>query len=191
MNYLAHGFLSGDSDSVLVGNFIGDFVKGRQLENYSPEIAKGILLHRKIDEYTDSHPVVTRSRNRIRKNYRHYTGVVIDIFYDHLLAINWGDYHNIPLENFCKHVYDVIIKHFGILPGRAKEMIPWMVKHDWLFNYSTLEGIDRSLKGLSRRTTFTSGMENAIIDLKYHYKNFTDDFREFFPDLIHYTKDVG
>lgn len=188
MNFLAHGYLSGDSDPVLVGNFIGDFVKGRQIDNFSPEIASGIILHRKIDEYTDSHPVVIRSRDRIRKKYRHYTGVVIDVFYDHLLAVNWKDYHDQPLDIFCKRIYDVIYRHFDILPGRAQEMIPWMVKYNWLLNYSTFEGIDRSLKGLSRRTAFKSGMENAVTDLREHFDNFNNDFSEFFPDLIQFTR---
>ena len=188
MNFLAHGYLSGDSDPVLVGNFIGDFVKGKQFDNFSPEIARGIILHRKIDEYTDSHPVATRSRDRIRKKYRHYTGVIIDVFYDHLLAVNWKCYHDQPLETFCKHVYEVIYRHYETLPVRAQQMIPWMVKNNWLLNYATFEGIDRSLKGLSRRTAFESGMENAIIDLKEHLDHFADDFAEFFPDLIRFVK---
>ena len=188
MNFLAHGYLSGDSESVLVGNFIGDFVKGKQMDNYSPEIATGIILHRKIDEYTDSHPVVSRSRNRIRKNYRHYTGVIIDIFYDHMLAVNWKNYHHQSLETFCKHVYKVINNHYDILPRRAREMIPWMVKYNWLLNYATIEGIDSSLKGLSKRTAFKSGMENAVNDLREHYEKLAGDFSEFFPDLVQFVK---
>ena len=188
MNFLAHGYLSGDSESVLVGNFIGDFVKGKRMENYGAEIANGIILHRKIDEYTDSHPVVLRSRNRIRKNYRHYTGVIIDIFYDHMLAVNWNTYHSQPLAEFCEHVYDIIYNHYDLLPPGAREMIPWMVKYNWLLNYATFEGIDRSLKGLSRRTSFESGMENAVLDLRKHYNGFADDFSHFFPDLVRYVK---
>lgn len=191
MNFLAHGYLSGDSESVLVGNFIGDFVKGKRMDNYSPEIASGILLHRKIDEYTDSHPVVFRSRNRIRSNYRHYTGVVIDIFYDHLLAVNWKNYHYQPLATFCKHIYDVVYSHYDILPRRAQEMIPWMVKYNWLLNYATFEGIDRALKGLSKRTAFKSGMENGVTDLREHYEFFAKDFSEFFPDLVQFVKNCS
>ncbi len=190
MNFLAHGFLSGSSDPVLVGNFIGDFVKGRQIEKFDPEIAKGITLHRKIDEYTDLHPVVIRSKNRIRDKYRHYTGVIVDIFYDHFLAINWNTYSTEPLNSFCKHMYEVLFNYIDVLPSDAKQMLPWMVKNNWLLNYASLEGIDRSLKGMSRRTNFNSGMENAIIDLKENYSGFNEDFTEFFPNLIRYAESI-
>ncbi len=188
MNFLAHGFLSGASDPVMVGNFIGDFVKGRQIENFEPEIARGIQLHRKIDEYTDLHPVVIRSKNRIRDKYRHYTGVIVDIYYDHMLATTWNTYSKEPLNSFCSHMYDVIYKYFDVLPSDARQMLPWMIKYNWLLNYATLEGIDRSLKGLSRRTSFESGMENAIGDLKGNYEGFLLDFKEFFPQLISYAE---
>ena len=187
MNFLAYGFLSGKSAPMLVGNFMGDFVKGNQFDRYPPEIAEGIILHRKIDEFTDTHPVVSRSKNRIRDKYRHYAGVIIDIFYDHFLACNWQHYSNEPLEEFCQYMYGIIKDYNEILPEEARQMIPWMVNHNWLLNYATIEGIDRSLKGLSRRTTFDSGMENAADDLKDNYGDLELDFKEFFPDLIEYT----
>ena len=190
MNFLAHGFLSRGSDLLLVGNFIGDFVKGKQMNNYDPEIIRGIQLHRKIDEFTDSHPVVIRSKNRIRPVYGHYTGVIIDLFYDHFLANGWNSWCDEPLASFCSRVYNIILAQVDILPEEARRMIPWMVEHNWLLSYSTIEGIDRSLKGLSRRTPFKSGMENAAEDLRTLYSGFSEDFNEFFPELIRFVETV-
>ncbi|HLF36224.1 MAG TPA: ACP phosphodiesterase [Cyclobacteriaceae bacterium] len=189
MNFLAHGYLSRHSESLLLGNFIGDFVKGRNMDHFAPEIVRGIRMHRNIDEFTDSHPVFIRSKNRIREKYRHYTGVIIDVFYDHFLAANWKDYNTEEdLPAFCDKLYNIISVHYDMLPDAAKEIIPWMKKYNWLLNYATIEGIDRSLKGMSRRTPFKSGMEYASGDLRIFYREFSEDFNEFFPDLMSHTR---
>ena len=189
MNFLAHAFLARESEKLLVGNFIGDFVKGNQYEKYHPDIVEGILLHRKIDEFTDNHPVFKRSRKRIRDKYRHYSGVIIDLFYDHFLAKNWDDYANNPLEDFADQVYRTMQNHLDTIPTRAKNMLPSMIKYNWLVNYATLEGIDQSLKGVSRRTNHVSGMENASNELLLNYREFDRDFSEFFPEIMAFTED--
>ncbi|MFN2128076.1 MAG: ACP phosphodiesterase [Anaerolineales bacterium] len=186
MNFLAHAYLAPPSVPLTLGNFIGDFVKGRRINLYSPEITEGIVMHRKIDTFTDSHPVFKQSCCRIRRKYNHYSGVIIDLFYDHFLARNWIDYSQIPLNHFTKGVYDIIQDHEHLIPDRARYILPYMVKSDWLLNYATIEGIDRSLKGLSRRTSFQSGMEHASQELIKHYDNLHDDFRIFFPDIINF-----
>lgn len=189
MNFLAHAFLARKSERLLVGNFIGDFVKGNQYEQYHPGIIAGILLHRKIDEFTDNHPVFKRSRKRIRDKYRHYSGVIIDLFYDHFLAKNWNAYANASLEDFADQVYKTMQNHFDMIPVRAKNMLPYMIKYNWLVNYATIEGIDQSLKGISRRTNHVSGMENASHDLLLNYSEFERDFSEFFPEIMAFTED--
>src|SRR5258708_857949 len=102
MNFLAHVYLSGDHSKVLVGNFIGDFVKGKYLrDRYEPEIAKGIELHRAIDYFTDLHPIVRQSKNRLRPKYNHYSGIIVDIFYDHFLAANWNQDSEVTLPEYA------------------------------------------------------------------------------------------
>jgi acyl carrier protein phosphodiesterase len=184
MNFLAHAFLAHPSIPLTIGNFIGDFVKGKQLELYNPEISKGIIMHREIDTFTDNHPYFKQSRNRIRDKYSHYSGVIIDLFYDHFLAKNWMAYSDISLNRFTLNLYDIILEHERIIPEKARYMLPYMVKTNWLLNYATIEGIDRSLKGLSRRTNFRSGMENASHELVNHYPELEDDFSKFFPEII-------
>lgn len=191
MNFLAHSYLSSYSVPLTVGNFIADFVKGNQINQYQDHIAKGINLHRNIDNYTDSHPVFKRSCRRLRQKYRHYSGVIIDLYYDHFLASKWDEFSDVTLEKFAAWIYKTMYDHFEIIPEQAKLMLPHMVRHNWLVNYASIEGIDLSLKGLSRRTRHESGMEDAAGDLIRHYNHFEYDFMEFFPQIIDYIRDKG
>lgn len=184
MNFLAHLYLSGDNHKIMLGNFIGDFVKGRNaLEQFDPEIIRGIVLHRAIDEFTDSHPIVTVSKNRLRPKYRHYSGVIVDVFYDHFLARNWDTYHPELLPDFADKAYCVIQSHDPILPKEVKFMMPYMIKGNWLVNYARTEGIHRALSGMARRTPYESKMEQSVEDLKKNYAEFSQEFASFFPVL--------
>jgi acyl carrier protein phosphodiesterase len=189
MNFLAHAYLSGDDEKILVGNFIGDFVKGRQdVQRFEHGIARGISLHRSIDEFTDRHPVVGNTKKKLRGKYRHYAGVVADVFYDHYLAVNWKTYHHRPLEEFADSVYSTIKKHDDILPTGVRYMLPYMVQGNWLVSYSRIDGIHRALSGMARRTSFESHMELAADDLRQHYDEFHAHFQEFFPELKVYCE---
>jgi acyl carrier protein phosphodiesterase len=188
MNFLAHIYLSGNDENLMLGNFIADMVKGRQIERYKPEVVKGITLHRKIDEYTDSHFYVARSKNRIRDKYRHYSGVVVDMFYDHFLARNWQTYSSEPIDIFVQSAYNVLLKNYIMLPKRAKFILPIMIGSNWLVNYADLRSLKRHMEGLARRTPYNSGMENAVEDLILHYDEFEQDFSDFFPELTGFVK---
>lgn len=183
MNFLAHLHLSDDKPLIMVGNFIGDWVKGRAAAQvYEREVQVGISLHRTIDDFTDRHPVVKRSKKRLFGNYRHYSGVIVDVFYDHFLAAGWSQYRGEPLDNFAARCYD-ILHAYHMLPEDVKRMLPYMINGNWLLNYSKVEGVHRALSGMASRTPFKSGMENASNDLVEHYQEFSSDFAEFFPEL--------
>jgi acyl carrier protein phosphodiesterase len=185
MNFLAHIYLSGNDPQLMVGNFIGDFVKGKNaLEKFDTRIIQGIELHRSIDAFTDKHPTVSRSKDRLREKYRHYSGVIVDVFYDHFLAHNWTRYHPRPLSEFSLEVYKIIEDYHPILPLEVKNMLPYMKRGNWLLSYSLIEGIHKSLSGMASRTTFVSKMEEASRDLVTHYHDFEKEFSEFFPDLV-------
>lgn len=189
MNFLAHIYLSGDNQKILVGNFIADFVKGRTaLAQFEPEIITGIELHRGIDEFTDSHPVVGQSKNRLRNKYRHYAGVIVDVFYDHFLARNWSSYHNELLPDYADKAYGIIQSYDSILPQDVKFMLPYMIKGNWLVNYSKLEGIHKALSGMSRRTPYESKMDESVVDLERDYEEYKKEFEEFFPQLVEFSK---
>lgn len=188
MNFLAHLYLSGKNEKIMIGNFIGDFVKGKAYEQYETDIQKGILLHREIDNYTDSHLIVMRSKERLRPKYHHYAPVITDVFYDHFLSSLWQNYHHEPLENFTTYFYQLADKYHSIIPKTANHMLTYMKRDNWLLNYQYVSGIDRALTGMARRTPYVSKMDQAAKDLEENYDLFREDFRAFFPELQHHVR---
>jgi acyl carrier protein phosphodiesterase len=187
MNYLAHLYLSFNDEEIMVGNFIADAVKGRQIEAFPEKIRLGIRLHRLIDEFTDTHPVVEVSKSRIRENYRKYSGVVVDMYFDHFLASNWSDFSTETLRDFTRNSYKTLFGYYVLLPSRMKRILPLMAAGNWLASYVEIENISRALQGMSHRTKFISGIENGGSDLKIHYQELGEDFRIFFPELIAFS----
>ena len=183
MNFLAHIYLSGNSKQIKIGNFIADAVKGKNYTNYVTTIQEGIFLHRKIDSFTDTHTIVKVSKRRLHPRYKHYDGVIIDILYDHFLAKNWASYCQTPLEEYAQEFYKLLESNYNILPEKIQYFLPYMIKGDWLYNYSTLEGIEKVLIGMDKRTKNKSQMYLVIEDLKLHYIAFDNDFTTFFNDL--------
>ena len=187
MNFLAHIFLSGSNKEIVIGNFIADPVKGKKYLNFPPGIQKGILLHRAIDSYTDTHPVVRESSARLYKNYSHYSPVIVDIFYDHFLAANWADYSDTSLEIFIADFYVLLKNNYAILPQPIQKLLPYMIEQNWLLSYASLAGIKQILYQMNMRTKGRSKMDLAINDLKENYSLFEEEFKIFFPDLQDYT----
>lgn len=187
MNFLAHAYLSGTDENIIVGNFIADHVKGKAIERYTEEIKAGILLHRWIDTFTDNHPIVRESIGRLRRDFGKYSGVIVDMYYDHFLAKYWNNYSSKPLPSFTAHIYQVMMKHFLILPVKTRRILPFMMADDWLAGYAQLEGLQMALAGMSRRTRFNSNMEHAVEALRNNYELFLSEFRIFFNELVETT----
>lgn len=188
MNFLAHIYLSGDNEKVIVGNFIADGIRGKQYKNYPKEIQDGILLHREIDTFTDAHKIVRQSTKRLHKNYGHYSGVIVDILYDHFLAKNWHLYSDVPLENYTKNFYGLMGRNTELLPERVQLMLPHMIAGNWLLSYASIEGITKVLEGMNRRTKNRSQMNLAVNELEIFYVEFEDEFTRFFEELIQFSK---
>jgi len=189
MNFLAHLYLSKNNKNILIGNFIADAVKGKKHADYSKEIQAGILLHREIDNYTDNHPIVRKSKRRLHERYNHYDGVIIDILYDHFLAKNWDNYSEIPLEIYANSVYTFLEENKEKFPTKIQHILPYMIEYNWLIAYASLNGIERVLQGMNKRTKGISKMDLAINDLKLFYKEFEKDFTQFFKELEKFTEE--
>ena len=187
MNFLAHIYLSNENNYIKIGNFIADAIKGNNYKHLPEEIQKGIKLHREIDSFTDAHKIVRISKRRLHERYKHYDGVIIDILYDHYLAKNWANYSDIPLQNYTQAFYKILADNYELLPDKIKQLMPYMIQDDWLYNYGNLDGIERVLQGMNKRTKNKSQMHLAIEDLKINYTNFEDDFQVFFQELITFT----
>ena len=154
-------------------------------------VKEGILLHRLIDSFTDQHPIVGKSKDRIRNEFHKYTPVIIDVFYDHFLAFHWGKYANEPLKEYVIRIYQLLDENRASFPAKAQYMLDFMIAHNWLENYKTIEGMKHALGGLAKRTRFRSNMEVAHRSLENEYKGFNTDFDAFFPDLLDYVESLG
>ncbi|MDA3890416.1 MAG: ACP phosphodiesterase [Salinivirgaceae bacterium] len=183
MNILAHLYLSGKINNVMLGNFMGDFVKGNQYLNYSAEIQKGILLHREIDTFVDAHPLHKASRDRFRKEYGLHSGIVVDIVYDHYLATNWQKYSNIALEEYAQQAYTFIDKNLNIIPPRLQAITPYIINGNWLVMYKSIDGIEKVLYGMAKRTSLPQKVSFAIKIMNEHYDAFNDEFAQIMTDL--------
>jgi len=190
MNFLAHIYLSGDDKNVIIGNFMADGIRGKDYKKYPREIQIGILLHRQIDSFTDAHPIVRQSTKRLHKNYSHYSGVIVDILYDHFLAKNWDTYSPIPLAEYVSDFYDILEENFDALQPRAQQMMPFMITNNWLLSYASIDGISKVLDGMNRRTQNRSKMNLAVKELEEFYTEFENEFTSFFEELRKFSKET-
>lgn len=184
MNFLAHLFLSGGVEDLMIGNFIADSVKGKAYLNYRPGIQQGILLHRKIDELTDSHYITKKLGRLFKSEYRKYSGIVIDIFYDHFLSKNWNEFTDIDLKSFIKKSHNVLLKNIAVLPLRVQTFLPIMVAKNRLYSYSKIEGLKTALDRMAQYTSLPAATDFAIITLENNYEYFDKNFLIFFNDII-------
>jgi acyl carrier protein phosphodiesterase len=182
MNFLAHLYLSKHDNELMIGNFIADAVKGKNFEGYTAGVIEGILMHRAIDTFTDAHPITKQSAARLMPRYKKYAGVIVDVFYDHFLAANWGQYHHESLSKFAENVYHLMHHNINILPAKTQYLLPYMIKNNWLSNYSKIEGIQRTLSGMASRTSFVSNLQFATEELEIYYQEFDDEFKLFFNE---------
>lgn len=187
MNFLAHIYLSGENEKVAMGNFMADSIRGSEYRVYPKDIQIGILLHRAIDTFTDAHPIFRQSTKRLHKNYSHYAGVIVDIFYDHFLAKNWHNYSDVELETFSIDFYKTLEENHHILPNKTKNLMPYLIADNWLYNYRHIKGIQRVLNGMNRRTKFKSNMDLATRDLQKYYADFEKEFTDFFEEAITFS----
>ena len=191
MNYLAHLFLAEDDDDSLLGALMGDFIKGPVDPTMPAKRRTAVLQHRRIDSFTDQHPVVRDSKRRISPRFRRYAPILIDMFYDHFLALHWQEYADCPLEQFSNRVYRLLQDRQQDLPENMQRPMHYLAHYDLLGSYRTRAGIGRALQGIEGRLSRPSQLGEAICELETHATALTDDFRRFFPELIHHAIEAG
>lgn len=183
MNYLAHQYLSGTNPSIRIGNFLGDFMKGRDLNEFPEDIQLGISLHRVIDEFTDTHPVVERSKKLLHPRQGKYSSVLLDVYYDYFLAKNWDSFSTFSIEEFAQSVYDDFWELREFFPKKVVDFLPSMRENDWFTNYRSYWGINKALESIGRRAKYSNTIQNALKDLKELEEELESDFMIFFPEL--------
>jgi acyl carrier protein phosphodiesterase len=189
MNYLAHVYLARHSDAAMVGAMLGDFVKANDILDYPPPIAREILLHRHVDSYTDSHPDVIAAKALFGEGRRRYAGIVLDVFYDHELSRHWDAWCATPRHELIAQFYDALQAHEAMLPARLREMLPYLVRQNWLGSYATFEGVTETVARVSRRLSRNGELlRDGIGDLVQHRDAIAQGFGRFFPDLVRFAE---
>jgi len=183
MNYLAHLYLSGPSDGVKLGNFIGDYVKGNRFSLYPPEIRKGILLHRQIDSFMDEHPLSHASAELFRARYTRFSRVIIDVIYDHYLAKNWDKYSDQSLHDFVNEVHKLFITNYFILPPQVRQFLPFLIRSRRMENYQHLSGIEKTLKIMANHTVLPDHSAWAVEQIVKNDRQLQEQFTGFFEDI--------
>jgi acyl carrier protein phosphodiesterase len=189
LNHLAHFFLSGKNKYVLLGNFSADFINNKDLKTIDKSLLMGIHLHKRIDSFTDSHPIVKHSTKLLHPYHHKYAPVLVDIFYDYFLAKNWVKYSNEPVQDFVGYVYDTVMSHVLLLPDKLSTKLPNMVEHNWLMGYTNYDGLEIVFEKISQITHFPGNFENATEHLILHESEMGHHFDEFFPALLANIKD--
>jgi len=189
VNFLAHTYLSGGNEEIIVGNFMGDYVKGKNYLLFPEQVKKGILIHRDIDSFTDMHEVTRRSKQRLSSRYHKYAGIIIDIFYDHFLASLWSSYSTLPLSEFVSRTYDLLKRNYKVLPDSIKHWFPTFLENNWMMAYTTVEGIELVLERMSANTSLPDHSAFAVEVLRNQYSIFMEDFLEFFPTIIAFLEE--
>lgn len=188
MNYLAHSFLSYKKTDLIIGNFIADSIRGNRFEGLTEGIIKGIKLHRKIDVFTDSHPVFLNSKHLFSKDFDKYSGVLMDIFYDHYLAKNFSRYSPLTLQEHVDGIYNLLKENYDYLPEHAKRFYGYMTERNILFHYSSIKGIETVLKHLSNRIKNRFELQLAVPILENNYIEIEKEFFIFFEELQAFCK---
>jgi acyl carrier protein phosphodiesterase len=186
VNHLAHALVAVRTGTSIVGNLMGDFAKGRPEDRWSGQLLEGIRLHRRVDALTDDHPAFSASRARLRPELRRWAGVLVDLYWDHVLARAWDDLGEDTLRAFADRVYGELAaaRVAGGLPGRMPRFVDYLVSTDLLVAYREPAGIARALAGLATRTRRPSPLAGASADLEALRPGLESDFRAFWPDLL-------
>ena len=183
MNFLAHIYLSGDNDLIKIGNFMADGIRSNDYLQFSTEIQKGVLMHRQIDTFTDAHPIYRKSKHRLHEKYGHYSGVIMDIVYDHFLAKNWSTYSNEKLSDYAANFYKIMDNNYETLTEKSKGMLPYMKENNWLLSYATMAGLEMILFQMDYRTKHRANMQEAVVEVEQFYTEFEEEFSAFFEEL--------
>ena len=184
MNYLAHSLFTDSDELLVVGQYCGDFVRGGNLQGFPPRVRDGISLHRRIDSYTDSHPVNLQARNLFSKPYRRFAGIITDVLYDHFLAQNWQEFSDISLQSHAEFVYGAQQNHFDLLPPDLQRFATMVIERNALVSYLDITTVEQVLERISRRSPRFQTLATASGPMRDNYQQLRGCFDDFFPDLV-------
>lgn len=189
MNYLAHLYLSSTSNEIILGNFLADMVKNKYREVLPKKVLEGIRLHRAIDSFTDQHELVVQGARRLYAKHSKYAPVLLDVFYDYLLVENWERYTEESLFDFKQRIYQTLSLQLSDIPVSFQARTLNMIRHDWLNSYTTLTGIAYTFERLKKRVSKPDLLNGSVESLQEHHQALTEEFNQFFPDVLQLVKE--
>ena len=184
MNYLAHLMLAQRDEHSIIGNMMGDFRRHVNGMVLPARILGGIENHQRVDKFTDGHPEVRRLKGCFSRKRRRYAGIILDMAFDHFLAVHWERYCAEPRESFIDYCYSCLASGMELMPARMQRTVMYMIREDWLGSYRDLSGIDTALNRLARRIRFENNLAGAVAEVAHNYNPIGEGFDRFFPDLI-------
>jgi acyl carrier protein phosphodiesterase len=189
VNLLAHAYLSFGQPEILVGNMISDFVKGKKKFDYPPGVQTGIMLHRAIDTFTDFHPATKEAKVFLKPAAGPYAGAFVDVVYDHFLANDAAQFADVSLQQTALNIYATLSAYEAIFPSPFRQMLPYMISQNWLYNYHSMLGMQNSFGGVVRRAAYLTGSDAIFTLFKQHYSSLEKCYKDFFPDVKAYAYD--
>ncbi|PHN05254.1 acyl carrier protein phosphodiesterase [Flavilitoribacter nigricans] len=188
MNFLAHMLLSCESDTLVTGNFLGDLLRNSEIAALPEPVQIGVQLHRKIDMFTDSHPRVKQSSRLLYDRHGKYAPVLVDVYYDFFLSRHWSRFHPESLEEFSEKIYQQLLAFLDVMPERTQRQLKAMIEDDWLMNYATYDGMETTIRRMSRRVSKPVQLQGAVESLKLFEPRLEADFLAFFPEIMEYVR---
>ena len=179
MNYLVHAFLSDPEPLCRLGNLAGDFVKGPLDDRWHPDILRGLRQHRRVDTFAQNHSAFRRSKRRIDPRFGHCRGILVDVFYDHLLALHWERYSPPSLPEFAAGIYRAIETHLPLLPTGFRAVTPRLIRHDWLVSYREPAAVERALARVAGRLRHPGPLAEGLAELTALRDALATDCQEF------------
>ena len=188
MNYLAHLLLASHSEEAMLGALLGDFVKANKTNAFEPAIAREIIIHRRIDSFTDNHAINRWARLRFSTKERRFAGILLDVFYDHVLSLKWNAYCSTPLIDFVRQFYALLRKHEHILPASLLSILPYFIEKNWLCRYQDIAGVASAIQGISQHLSKNGEyLASGVSVLSRDYDHFFRCFEAVFPELIEFV----
>lgn len=190
MNYLAHLCLAQRDRYSIIGNMMGDFRRHVNGMVLPAGVLGGIENHQRVDKFTDSHPEVRRLKGCFSSKRRRYAGIILDMAFDHFLALHWERYSHEPREVFIRHCYSCLADGMDLMPARMQQTVKYMIREDWLGSYRNLSGIEITLDRLARRLRFNNHLGGSVEEVVHNYDSIEEGFQSFFPAVMQHVNAI-
>jgi len=191
MNYLAHLRLSRRDKYSLIGNLMGDFRRHLNGISLPAAVIEGIENHQRVDKFTDGHTEVRRLKACFSRKRRRYAGIILDVAFDHFLALHWDRFSSEPRDVFIKYCYSCLAGGMDLMPRRMQQTVTHMIQEDWLGSYEDLSGIEITLDRLARRIRFENHLGGSVEEVALNYDCIEEGFRNFFPAVVRHVNGIN